>query len=201
MNYLDISDQSLTARTLAGDKEAFTTLMRRHKVWLYNFVRRYLSDPDEAHDVVQESFASAWNALSRYDPQRDFSIWLRSIALNKCRDRARYQATRRFLLPWGGSSPETVSADPLTGPDETLMQKELVGVVQRAINDLPDVLKDSIILTALEGLSHAEAAAVLGVTAKTVEGRVSRGRKLLSSTLHCGLLGGDHHHDHDDDEC
>jgi RNA polymerase sigma-70 factor (ECF subfamily) len=63
--------------------------MRRHKGWLYQFIRRYVADRDDAYDVLQESFVSAWSALSRFDPERPFEAWLRRIALNKCRDRAR----------------------------------------------------------------------------------------------------------------
>jgi len=69
--------------------------MARHKGWLYQFIRRYVADRDDAYDVLQESFVSAWGALGRFDPERPLEAWLRRIALNKCRDRARRSAVRR----------------------------------------------------------------------------------------------------------
>ena len=95
---MDLPDASLALAARQGDQPAFAALMRRHKQWLYRFVRRYVGDRDDAYDVVQESFVSAWSALARYDPERPFEAWLRRIALNKCRDRARRGAVRRAAL-------------------------------------------------------------------------------------------------------
>ena len=86
---VDPPDASLAVAARQGDQAAFAALMRRHKGWLYQFIRRYVADRDDAYDVLQESFVSAWGALSRFDPERPFEAWLRRIALNKCRDRAR----------------------------------------------------------------------------------------------------------------
>ena len=95
---VDLPDASLAVAARQGDEAAFAALMRRHKGWLYQFIRRYVADRDDAYDVLQESFVSAWGALARFDPERPFEAWLRRIALNKCRDRARRNAVRRAAL-------------------------------------------------------------------------------------------------------
>ena len=92
------AEQSIEARAATGDRAAFTALMAATKADLYRFVRRYVGDESEAHDVLQESYASAWLALRRYDPARPFDVWLRSIALNKCRDWSRRRAVRGSLF-------------------------------------------------------------------------------------------------------
>ena len=94
----DDSDADLVGQALGGDDHAFTLLMRRHKAGLYRFVRRYVGDADGAVDVVQESFVAAWRALRRFDGRRPFGVWLRAIALNKCRDRGRRQLVRRLAF-------------------------------------------------------------------------------------------------------
>jgi RNA polymerase sigma-70 factor (ECF subfamily) len=178
------SDQDLTARAVKGDQAAFGVLMRRHKGWLYRFVRRYVLDGEEAYDVLQESFASAWSALNRYDPERPFEIWLRRIALNKCRDRARKAAVRRVLFGFAGpaeSRPEVV--DPARSPDQTAASRQALGRLEAAIAQLPRGLKEPLVLTALEGLSHKEAGDILGMNAKAVETRVYRARKQLAAVL------------------
>src|ERR1051326_2551035 len=92
------TDGVLAIAARGGDQAAFAVLMRRHKAWLYQFIRRYIADRDDAYDVLQESFVSTWGALARYDPARPFEAWLRRIALNKCRDRARRNTVRRTAL-------------------------------------------------------------------------------------------------------
>src|ERR1700750_3495950 len=106
------SDAALVAATLAGDEGAFTALVGRHKKWLYRYIHRYVRDETEAQDVLQESLIAAWRALKSYDPNRPLEFWLRRIALNKCRDRARRMAVRRILLPWSGGAREAAAVDP-----------------------------------------------------------------------------------------
>ena len=181
----DPSDADLVARTRAGDSHAFTLIMRRHKGWLYKFVRRYVGDSEEAFDLVQESFASAWTALGRYDPDRPFSIWLRRIALNKCRDRARRHAVRRVVFGFiGGAEPErTEVADPQPSADVQTAADQALRRLDAALAELPPQLKEPLILTAIEGLSHKEAAELLGLNAKAVETRVYRAKKRLAELL------------------
>ena len=177
------TDAALVAATLAGDENAFTTLVGRHKKWLYRYIHRYVRDESEAQDVLQESLIAAWRALKSYDPGRPLEVWLRRIALNKCRDRARRQAVWRILLPWSGGTREASAVDPAPSPDESLAQNEMLNRTRAAIDALPGRLRDPLILTSIEGLSHAEAAEILGLTVKAVEGAVYRAKKQLSATL------------------
>ena len=80
------TDGVLAQRAVAGEDAAFAILMQRHKAALYRFIRRYVGHDDDAFDILQDSFVSAWTALKRFDPQRPFPVWLRQIALNKCRE-------------------------------------------------------------------------------------------------------------------
>jgi RNA polymerase sigma-70 factor (ECF subfamily) len=180
----DLPDASLALAAREGDHAAFAVIMRRHKLWLYRFVRRYVGDRDDAYDVVQESFVSAWSALSRYDPERPFEAWLRRIALNKCRDRARRNAVRRAalsILGWAqaGNPSESVSPPPDSGAAGDQALKRL----ERAVAALPRPLKEPLVLTMLEGLSHKEAGELLGINAKAVETRVYRAKRKLAGML------------------
>jgi RNA polymerase sigma factor CnrH len=181
MNIAGDSDADLVAATLAGDEDAFTTLVTRHKKWLYRYIRRYVHDESEAQDVLQESLIAAWRGLKSYDPGRPFDVWLRRIALNKCRDRGRRLAVRRILLPW--STPREAAADPAPPIDESLAEAEQLQLARKAIDALPAKLRDPLILTAIEERSQAEAAEILGLTVKAVEGAVYRAKKQLAGTL------------------
>jgi RNA polymerase sigma factor (sigma-70 family) len=181
MNLVGDSDADLVAATLAGDEDAFTTLVTRHKKWLYRYIHRYVHDESEAQDVLQESLLAAWRGLKSYDQSRPFDVWLRRVALNKCRDRARRLAVRRILLPW--STPREAAADPAPPIDESLAEAEQFQLARKAIDALPARLRDPLILTAIEERSQAETAEILGLTVKAVEGAVYRAKKQLAGNL------------------
>ncbi len=158
--------------------------MGRHKHWVYRFVRRYVGDADEAYDVVQDAFVAAMSNLHRYDPARPFDAWLRRIALNKCRDRARREAVRRaFGLSRRGPEETEAVADDAAGADETLASAIALKALDQAIAALPPALKEPLVLTVLEGLSQKEAGVILGLSAKAVEVRVYRAKRQLAEML------------------
>ncbi len=182
------TDAELVAEVLSGREAAFTALMRRHKTWLYLFVRRHVATSEDAYDVVQEAFASAWSALKSYDRARPFDIWLRRIALNKCRDRGRREAVRRRAFSLVGLAPDAAEQIPDTAPgaEAASIGGQALARLNAAIAALPDKLKQPLILTSLQGLSQREAAEVLGVTPKVVEMRAYRARKQLADRLSPG---------------
>lgn len=174
-------DASLVAAALAGQEAAFSLLVRRHKETVYRFVRSYVADADEAYDLTQEAFAAAWLALARYDKDRPFPAWIKRIALNKCRDWARRRTVRRFFF--GAESIET-SPDiaATTDASDEALQRNLARL-DSAIAALPAGLKEPLLLTAISGMSHHDAARVLNLTTKAVETRVYRAKVALARAL------------------
>lgn len=179
------SDASLAARAARGDDPAFATLLKRHDRALFGFVRRYVGDPDGAMEVVQESFIAAWKALGRYDPARPFPVWLRAIALNKCRDRARRGAVRRLIFgDRGADSLEAQrQADPAPSPEADLVGRQRRASLDAAIAGLPRQLKEPLLLTYFGDLTQHQAAELLGVSVKAVETRVYRARQKLAEQV------------------
>ena len=179
------ADADLASRAAGGDDHAFTVLMRRHKSPLYRFVWRYVGDRDAALEVVQESFVAAWKALQRYDKARPFPVWLRTIAINKCRDRARREAVRRAVFRDCdlNAFEDAWLTDNTPGPEETLVQREENARLHAAIARLPAKLKEPLILTYFEEMSQQAAAEFLGTTVKTIETRLYRARLKLAALL------------------
>lgn len=175
-------DAALVAAVLAGDSRAFTELMRRHKDAIYRFIRRYVGDADEAYDLVQETFVAAWSALSTFDSAKPMRAWLRRIALNKCRDWTRRRQVRRFFFAAASiDAAGGVAAAPVSeSAPETERQ---LAALDRHISTLPAALKEPLILTQFEGLSHKEAARILNISPKAIEMRVYRARAHLTSAL------------------
>ena len=183
MSDAQATDAELVAAVLAGDKTAFTALMTRHKGWLFLFIRRHAPTAEDAYDILQDSFASAWKALKRYDPARPFNAWIRRIALNKCRDRARREAVRRRVFSIVGLPAAEEAADEAARADEMQIAGEAVRRLDAAVQALPLQLREALVLTALQGLSQREAAEALGANVKVVEMRVYRARKRLAEVL------------------
>jgi RNA polymerase sigma-70 factor (ECF subfamily) len=185
------TDAELAARALAGGDEAFALLMRRHKAWVFRFIRRYVGSSEDVYDLVQETFFSAWQALERYQRDRPFDAWLRRIALNKCRDRGRRELVRRVLQAFSHheDEPALEVPDPAAGPDTRADADDAVHRLEHALEHLPRGLKEPLLLTALEGLSHKEAGELLGLNAKAVEMRVYRARARLAELFGTPDLG------------
>lgn len=152
---------------------------------LYRFVRRYVGEADAALDLVQDTYVAAWLAIRRYDPDRPFDVWLRRIALNKCRDWGRRRQVRRLIQGVAGlDSPESARiGDPSPDPETTLQDRRDLAMVSSALADLPHGLKAPLLLAALEGRSQAEIGAMLGLTPKAVELRIARARARLRTAL------------------
>lgn len=180
------SPADLSTRAAGGDRAAFGELMRQTKAALFRFVRRYVGDEQEAWDLLQDTYAAAWINIRRYDPARPFEAWLRTIALNKCRDWSRRRFVRRLIR--GGvdlSSPEALAVpDGAEAADDRMEAGGRLSRLNEEMSRLPPHLKAPLLLTAIEGRSQAETARILGISIKTVETRVARARRKLSDALH-----------------
>lgn len=175
-------DAALVAAVLAGDQRAFTQLMRRHKHGLYRLVKGYIGDASEAYDLVQEAFVAAWSALARYDGRRSFGVWLRRIAINKCRDWRRRRAVRQFFYKAEDiNRPGLDVAQPIIAPNNR--EEEDFARLDRAVAALPANLKEPLLLSLTGDLSHNEIAEILGITAKAVEVRIYRAKRALADAL------------------
>jgi RNA polymerase sigma factor (sigma-70 family) len=184
LDFDDLSDGELAALTLAGRKQAFATIMARHRSPIHRLVRGHVGDADEALDVTQEAFVAAFVALRRYDAAQPMRPWLARIALNKCRDWGRRRAVRRlfsFAVPL--SDPADEVPDCTVPADTIAADRQELEAAWTAIAQLPMPLKEPLILHAIDGLSQAETAQVLGISEKAVETRVARARARLLDIL------------------
>lgn len=175
------TDGELAALTLAGRQTAFADLMRRHREPIFRLIRGYVGNADDALDLVQECFTSAFLHLDRYDQSRPLRAWLSRIAINKCRDWARRKAVRRFLLAAGSLSREAADVPDLAPPAaDAVADREELELLWQAIAKLPAALKEPLVLRTIEGLTQAETAEVLGISEKAVETRLYRARAKLA---------------------
>lgn len=177
------SDATLAVRAGEGDRRAFDQLVGRHKEPLFRLARGYVGSREDAYDLVQDAFIASWLAIRRYDPSRDFSSWLRSITLNKCRDFARRKAVRRRILRLFALEQTAQTPHQHQLAEAETQAGDRLAALEAAIAELPAFYKEPLLLTAFSGLPHHAAAVQLKTSAKAIEMRVRRAKQNLAKTL------------------
>jgi len=169
----------LVEEASGGSEDAFRRLVETHQAAVYHFCFQWLRDAEDAREACQDTFLRAHRALDRYKAKGRFSTWLYQIALNLCRDRAKSRGQRQknrtvALEDWADNLPAREIA-----PDEEIAREAEIAALHQGIAMLPDRLRVVVILSCLEGLSHEETAEVMNCSARAIEGRLYRARRML----------------------
>jgi len=165
---------ALVQRACAGDVRAFERLYREHVGRVYGLCLRMTRDPAMAEDCTQETFINAWKALARFETRSPLATWLHRIAVNAALAKRRKAAPVESPLE---DDEETVESD------WTLETPLEVNEIEAAIERLPDGARDVLVLHAIYGYSHIEAAEMLGVAEGTCKAQLHRARSLLRERL------------------
>lgn len=175
-------DGLLVLAATRGDREAFGTLVSRHASTVLSVTSRMLGPGTDAEDAAQETFVSAFKSLSGFQAGSKFSTWLYRIAVNKCQDVLR---ARRPTVEFDEESGEAADRQSYGGgtPHSVLEQNRLAGELDRGIQALPALYRESFVLRHVEGLEYDEMSAILGVHRDTLKMRVYKARTLLCRSL------------------
>lgn len=174
-------DESAVTRVLAGDASAFEPIMRRHNQRLFRLTRAILGDDAEAEDATQQTYLSAFTHLATFQGDASFATWLtriaRNEALTRLRKRKRLAETpiESDEVPMPGTRPRS--------PEEGAALAQLTGVIERAIDALPERYRVVFVMREVEGLGTQETAECLEVTEEVVKVRLHRARRQLREAL------------------
>lgn len=171
-----LEDARLMARAAAGDAAACRILHETHLPPTQCLALRMLGDAAEAEDIAQEAFLRLWRHAAAWRPDARVSTWLYRVAHNLCIDRLR----RRGRL-----SDETVpdQADPTPDAPARRAERQMVAVVNAAVEQLPDRQRQAIRLVHHGELGNIEAARRMAVTVEALESLLARGRRTLRVKL------------------
>jgi RNA polymerase sigma-70 factor (ECF subfamily) len=169
------SDAALVARTLAGDPDAFATLIGRYRDSLGRYAFHMLGSREDAEEAVQDSFVRAHRALQDCRQPERFGAWLFTILVNRCRTSQRRLFRRRRLT-------EELRDDVAAVGDATasLEWREEIG---RALARLRPHYREAFLLRYIEGLDYAEMARLTGAREPTLRMRVKRAGDQLRELL------------------
>ena len=174
-----------------GDEAAFVTLIDRYSGAIYALLYRLTENPEEAADLTQDTFFRAVRSIKAFRGESGIKTWLFRIAINESRNRFRWWKRRKRDLTISidaniGDS-ETRFSDTLAGtsvsPEDAALSHEREYAINVALTEIPEVYREAIILSDVEGMSYVETADALGIGIGTVKSRISRGREELRRRL------------------
>ncbi len=173
---------------------AFEELLRRHLRSIYRVAFRLTGNHADAEDLSQEAIVEAFRAFDRYQPGTFFDRWLYRIMTRTHIDHVRRRLRRPEVSLDAPVNPEgdplvTLVGDTRDDPQQRMEVADLDGVIQAALDALPEEFRTAVILADVEGLSYDEVAAAAGCPVGTVRSRLHRAREMLRKALQPHLRG------------
>jgi RNA polymerase sigma-70 factor, ECF subfamily len=184
-----LGDAELVQLARQRDSRAFRVIMQRHNRRLYRVARAVTRDESEAEDVVQEAYFRAFANLGNFRGDSSLATWLTRIALNEALGRLRRQRPTVELSTLDAESQDETHVIPFPlmaancDPERAVAQREIRSLMERAIDDLPEVFRIVFVMREIEELSIEETAGFLNLPPATVKTRLHRARRLLRQAL------------------
>ncbi|GIW79992.1 MAG: RNA polymerase sigma factor [Gemmatales bacterium] len=179
-------EHRLIAECLQGRTAAFGELVSRYQDRLYNVIYRMVDNAEDAQDVLQEAFLSAYQSLGSFKGDSRFFTWLYRIAVNTAMSLKRKQRvvlSLEYGRDEGNGKLEPTDQSEYTQPGHSLERREDEGRIQEALNRLSPEHRAVLILKDMEGQKYEEIAEVLGVPVGTIRSRLHRARMELREIL------------------
>jgi RNA polymerase sigma-70 factor (ECF subfamily) len=184
------SDLLLVERTLAGDQRAFSLLVLKYQRRIQRLIGRMVRDVDLVEDIAQETFIRAYRALHQFRGDAQFYTWLYRIAVNTAK-KFLMELKREPIISesylanededetsWQKNEPSSDET-----PETVLAAKEIAAVVNAAMDELAEDLKEAIVLREIEGLSYEEISVAMDCPIGTVRSRIFRAREAISAKI------------------
>lgn len=182
--------EKLVKRAQSGDRSAFDDLVRRYRARIYALTLHLTGSRSEADDITQDVFTRAYQQLHTFAGRSEFFTWLYRIAVNRSLNARRDTARRRTSGLDDPRVQAAVAVDAYGDPRRAAELRQTYARLVTALDRLSPTLRSTVVLVALQGLSHDEAAAVLGCPAGTVAWRIHEARNQLRASLQ-GVVGDD----------
>lgn len=184
-------DAALVASVRQGDLDAFEGLVVRHQKRMLNIAYRLIGNYDDACEVVQDVFVSAYRNLATFRGDAKFTTWLTTITLNLSKNRLKQLRSRRGHEAFSMDDPVETGDGPMTidppskdrSALDVLEQRDVQARVQDCVKALEQDFREALVLRDLQGFSYEEIGDMLQVKPGTVKSRISRAREMVKECL------------------
>lgn len=185
------TDTRLVELAMAGDSRAFDLLVVKYERRIHRLIGRFVRDAELVEDIAQETFVRAWRALHQFRGDAQFYTWLYRIAVNTAKkslmDLRRDPVVFESTLHKADEESETSSSQEEQSTQETpeteYAAREIARHVQKALDALPEDIRQAIVLREMEGLTYEEIAVAMNCPIGTVRSRIFRAREAISQQI------------------
>jgi len=177
-----LPDAEVVRRVLDGEPALFEVLMRRHNQRVFRTIRSVVRDDHESEDAMQQAWLNAYSHLGQYEGTSAFATWMTRIALNEALGRVG-RTPRLIQIDQVPEEDEGVRSK-AQDPEERTADRELGRMMEKAVDELPDLYRSVFVLREIEGMSTADAAFALGTSEEVVKVRLHRARLALRDRLY-----------------
>jgi RNA polymerase sigma-70 factor (ECF subfamily) len=174
------ADVALIAACQQGDSQAFRQVFILYKDRVYALCRHMAGNAEDAEDLTQETFVSAFQSIGNFRAESTFGTWLYRIASNRCLNRLRQNRSESHSVDVLN---ETVPPAFALSPEERIVRKELNCRIEAAVASLPEALRLVFVLGTIEGLRYKEIADIANISEEAVKMRIHRARKQVRDRI------------------
>jgi RNA polymerase sigma-70 factor (ECF subfamily) len=174
----DETDEQVALRVQSGETEIFGELVERYQTKLLRYARKFLLEPDDAQDIVQDIFVKAYENIQSFDVTRRFSPWVYRIAHNEFVNALKKRASRRTVFTFDIDTLLPHLAAPESA-DSAAMERDLRTTLGEHLDTLDPKYREPLILYYLEGMDYREISDILQIPVSTVGVRLARARTQL----------------------
>ncbi len=179
-----VTDEELVRRSKEDDERAFGELVSRYEAKVYSLALRMVRNPEDAEDVLQDTFLRAYRGIKSFQGASTFSTWVYRITANSALMRLRKKQLPTVSIDDADERETPVNiADWTPGPVEQLLSRELQSEMDEAINALPPEFRQVFVLRDVEEMSNAEVAEILDLSVAAVKSRLHRARLKVRNRL------------------
>lgn len=178
------SEEEIIQKILNGEMALFEILIRRYNAILYKIARSYNFNHDEAQDLLQETHIAAYQNLKKFESRSSYKTWIAKIMVNKCLYKLSYGSSKYEVsnqIADENSQPMFSSKKQST--EANVLNRELSIILEKSLEKIPVHYRTVFLLREVEGLSVAETADMLNLTAVNVKVRLNRAKTLLQKEL------------------
>lgn len=177
-------DEDIISNILQGNSSVFELIMRRYNAQLYKLASAYGFNHQDAEDLMQETYLSAYSKLSQFERRSSLKTWISKIMINKCLYKLQYGHGAREIPDDGTFQHSNIAHMSSThGLPQQMARKEFAKVLETTLQELPVHYRIVFILREVEGYSVLETADLLGITPVNVKVRTGRAKTILHKKL------------------
>jgi RNA polymerase sigma-70 factor (ECF subfamily) len=175
---MEATDEGITLRIQKGESDLFGELVERYQNKLMRYARKFLADPDDSKDIVQDIFIKTYQNIQSFDVSRKFSPWIYRIAHNEFVNALKKRASQRTIFTFDIDTilPHLAATDTA---DSAALERDLRASLEEHLDKLDAKYREPLILYYLESMDYKEISDILQIPVSTVGVRLARGRSML----------------------